>query len=821
MPTKPPRPPREAVIAVALVSFSILAAEVALTRVFSVLFRAPYVFLILSGAIGGLGLGGLLVQAVRPSEERLRHWIVGLSVAFAIALATPILFLFVSPWGRSIVARAEILVVVLLPMLTFTVAGTLLAVLFRHYSESGGFLYFIDLAAAAVAAPITVLLLDTLGGINTPLLLASGVAGTALLLAPRVAVAWKLGAGVVLLGSGALLGTNLARPWIDLPVLARPANADTDPTQAWRQVTKPLFDELANPFSTAKIVRTDWTAVSRTDVVQEGEDVFYIYTDGDVPTQMMAWDGSYDSVRRDYAGFIGVLPYRLAGGPVKNVMAIGSGGGLDVLIAKAGGAERVDAVEINPSIPDVVADPRFANTYARAYREPGVTLAVDEGRSWLQRAGRYDLIYFACAKTATTQTSGVALLDNHLYTVEAFQDYWRHLADNGMAALVTQESFLIDRLLLTALTALKAEGIPPDEARKHVLTARIPTDRFMEGPYRHILIVSRRAWTAAEMAKVSQAITLSKLEGLHLPHLRPMGANGGEIPAGATLAEIRSALERQYPIAAKGQAASLSAVTDDSPFYVDIAKGLHPTLAQLLQGAALATVLVIAAVVAFAFARRRRRSADGQEEEPIQAGPLSAWILYFGMLGAGFMLVELALMQRMILLLGFPTRSLSITLAALLVSSAWGSMVSQKGPPESAVRRLTRLLPVLIVLLAAYRFLLPPMLHMLLPLPLWMRSIGAAALVFPVGFLMGLPFPTALRRLAGGYRELIPAFWSVNGVTSILGSVATMALAKFVGYNGAMLVGAGCYLVAWGITVGSLASVRPAADSTATAVSPK
>ncbi|MGV3719641.1 MAG: hypothetical protein ACO1SX_01930, partial [Actinomycetota bacterium] len=170
MSTKPPRPPREALIAVALVSFSILAAEVALTRVFSVLFRAPYVFLILSGAIGGLGLGGLLVQAVRPSEERLRHWIVGLSVAFAIALATPVLFLFVSPWGRSIVARAEIQVVVLLPMLTFTVAGTLLAVLFRHYSESGGFLYFVDLGAAAVAAPITVLLLDSIGGINTPLL---------------------------------------------------------------------------------------------------------------------------------------------------------------------------------------------------------------------------------------------------------------------------------------------------------------------------------------------------------------------------------------------------------------------------------------------------------------------------------------------------------------------------------------------------------------------------------------------------------------------------------------------------------------------------
>jgi hypothetical protein len=83
-----------------------------------------------------------------------------------------------------------------------------------------------------------------------------------------------------------------------------------------------------------------------------------------------------------------------------------------------------------------------------------------------------------------------------------------------------------------------------------------------------------------------------------------------------------------------------------------------------------------------------------------------------------------------------------------------------------------------------------------------------------------MPFPTALRVLHGRYRELIPAFWSVNGVTSILGSVTTMALAKFIGYSGVLLVGAACYLAAWGIAVGSAVRAR-AADSTAITVSPK
>jgi protein-L-isoaspartate O-methyltransferase len=814
------RPPLEALLAVALVSFSILAAEVALTRIFSVLFRAPYVFLIISGAIGGLGLGGLLVQAVRPTERSLRAWVVGLTLVFALALAAPVLVLFVSPWGRGLVARAELPLVVLLPMITFTVAGTVLSLLFRRYAESGGFLYFVDLAAAAIAAPATVLLLDRLGGINTPLALACGVAVTALVLAVRAGARWVFAAAALLAGLAAAFGSNLAKPWIDIPMLTRPASADTDPQQAWQQKTKPLFAELADPRSTGKIVRTDWTAVSRTDVVQEGPDAFYIYTDGDVPTQMMPWDGTLDSARREYGGFIGSLPYRLARARIRRVMAIGAGGGLDVLLAKAGGATEIDAVEINPSIPSIVRDPRFARTYAKVYADPQVRLVVDEGRSFLQRRGKYDLIYFACAKTATTQTSGVALLDNHLYTIEAFRDYWKRLTDEGLVALVTQEHFLIDRLLVTAVAALQREGIAPDQARKHLVTARVQPERFAEGPYRHVLIMSRRPWENGEMAQVGEVIRAGGLEPMHLPHIQPLGAGGSEIPAGADLAAMRDTLERQYPIPGSGTFANLSPVTDDSPFYVDIAHGLHPTLAQLLTGSIIATVIVLCIVTGFGLSRRRSSPEDEADEAPVRAGPLASWCLYFAALGAGFMLVELSLMQRFILLLGFPTRSLTITLAALLVSSALGSMLTQKGAARSAAVRLTRLLPVLVVLLLAYLFLLPPLIDALLPLPLWARATGAAALLFPAGFLMGMPFPTALRTLEGGYRQLIPGFWSVNGVTSILGSVATMAIAKFTGYTGALLMGAACYLLAWGIAVGSLARTR-AADSTATAVSPK
>lgn len=802
MSTKAPRPPLEAVLAVALVSFTILGEEVALTRIFSVLFRAPYVFLIVSGAIGGLGLGGLIVQFLRISEARLRAWIVGLSLLLAAALVAPVLVLFASPGGRDLVSQAETLVVVALPMATFCVAGMLLSLILRRYSEHGGFLYFADLGAAALGAPIAVLLLNLLGGINTPLALGTMAAVVGLALALRLGkMGWTVGAGAMLLTLGGLLAFNVATQSIDLPVLQEPPEARNNPAHPWHTLTKPLYAELGDPVSGSHIVRTDWTAVSRTDVVEDpGQNTHYIYTDGDVPTQMEAWNGKLESARADYARFIGALPYHgMTTRPPTRVMAIGSGGGLDVLLALAAGAREVDAVEINPSIPRIVADPRFQGTYARVYREPGVRLAVDEGRSFLQRNGKYDVIYFACAKTATSQTGGVALLDNHLYTVEAFQDYWRHLSDDGILALVTQEPFLIDRLLVTATQALRTEGVPAGESGSHLLTARMPPALFQYGPYRHILLLRRNAWVPGDMPLVRRAIAINGLQPLFLPFGKSEGADGGTFDPAASIAEMRARIEAQYripldPEQPEGatQSANLSPVTDDSPFYVDISHGLHPTLVQLLTGALMATGVVLLVVLIAGLVPPR-----GTPRTPGQARVVLGGIVYFAMLGGGFMLVELALMSRFTMLLGFPTRSLTVSLFALLVSGALGSMASQRGTAGEARGRLLRFLPLLVAVLLLYRFALPPVLHTLLPLPLWVRALASGLLLFPAGFLMGMPFPTGLRCLEGVHARLIPAFWSVNGVTSILGSVATMALAKFIGYSGALLVGAGCYVLAW------------------------
>lgn len=790
------RPRVEAILAVALVSFSVLAAEVALTRVFSVLFRAPYVFLIVSGAIGGLGAGGLLAQLLHPREERLGNWIAWLCALFSVSVAAPVLLLFVAPPGRALISEGETLVVVLFPMLLFTAGGTALALLFRRYAAAGGTLYFYDLAAAALAAPASVLLLDLLGGINTPLLLALPPALAGLVMARRVR---SPGAAVVsalaLLGAGGLLGSNLAASWISLPVLSPPSSAISNPADGWWLRTKPLFAELADPFNAGRIVRTDWTAVSRTDVVHDpSSDVFYIYTDGDVPTQMEKTPDPPERAIGRFSSFIGILPFGLqslarqeGGRGPEHVMAIGSGGGLDVMLALGAGASRVDAVEINPSIPRIVRDPAFAGTYARFYADPRVRLVVDEGRSFLQRGGSYDVIYFACAKTATTQTSGMALLDNHLYTEEAFSDYFRRLRPGGLAALVTQEAHLIDRLYLTALSALHRMGIPPAEAPGYLMTARAGDEQMSMGPYRYILMLRKGAWNAAQAAAAEGAMRRAKIVPLFVPHRQSLSAAGEKFDAQAPLPAVRRELEAFHRPYVPGGAITLSAVTDDSPFYVDIAARLHPFVGRLFTGAAVATAAVMLAALLFGLRSLRRAPLHERAALPLL-------IAGFFFLGAGFMLVELALMQKFLLLLGFPTRTLTVSLFALLLAGAAGSRLTQGWPVETARRRLVLFLPLLALLLFFYAAALPPLLQSFLSQPLPVRAALAALLLAAPGLAMGMPFPTLLRLLPPGLQALTPAFWSVNGVASIFGSVATMAIAKFWGYSGAMMAGAGCYL---------------------------
>ncbi len=777
-------------------AFCVLSYEIALTRVFSVLFRSPYVFLILSIAVCGLGLGACLAARPAPRDEAVA---LGRPArALAILLAAPMVILLTI--GTPLVAQANGVAVAVLTLCPYVAAGLLLARVFERYADDAGRLYFYDLGGAGLAALATLPLLARVGGIALPLLLA-GLAGLAALVVSWPSIRSRAGGVALAVALLALFAGQQSRPFLRLPPVT-----SSDPLKV-----KPLFQELADPRVGGRILYTKWSAVARTDVESNaGTDTLYIWTDGDVPTQMEPFDGDLAKAA-EYRGFIGYLPYQLQPSP-ERVLCIGPGGGLDVLLAILGGARTIEPVELNPAIVDVTE--RFKGFYGDLYHRPEVKpgLITDEGRSYLSRSPRrYDLIYFALAKTATTQQGGMALVDNYLYTVEAFDAYFDHLAAGGLLALILQEPHLTDRCLVTAVASLLKGGLSPPEAAARIAWLTLPPERAV-GPYRQLLLIRNGALDQGLLGRLRQAGERTGLVPVLVPGFRWPAPYTELLRDGATAESFTAAvasqdryLTRPYRGAPVEQL-DFSVVTDDRPFYADFSRGLHPFLRSLLVWSLLLGALTAAGAVLAA-----RRQVD------LPAGPAAAAVAYFALLGLGFLLVEVALVQKLVLIVGYPTLSLSVILFSLLVGAALGGRMANRGDSGQAARRLAPVLAALVVLLAAVSVVVPLVTGALLPRPLWQRSAAVVLATLPLGFLMGQPFPTGLRRLGVRWSALVPLAWAVNGVLSVTGSVMAAAVASQMGYRAVLWTGAVVYALVgvagagWLGSVGEIAG-REAAD---------
>jgi hypothetical protein len=220
-------------------------------------------------------------------------------------------------------------------------------------------------------------------------------------------------------------------------------------------------------------------------------------------------------------------------------------------------------------------------------------------------------------------------------------------------------------------------------------------------------------------------------------------------------------------------------VFDDSPFYFSIYRpwGMPPMMARALG----LLLLPIAALLAL-FAGLGKPRGE-------RAGPYAASIVYFASLGLGFIAVELALLQNLTLLLGHPIFTLSVLLFTLLAASGLGSYAGGRFPIRAVCLSIA-------ALGAAYAFALPKAVPALLPLALAARIAIAAALLAPLGFLMGMPFPRGLRVAGQGPLPAPPFYWGLNGVMSVIGSVGTVVVAVTAGFRAAMVAGSACYVLA-------------------------
>jgi SAM-dependent methyltransferase len=725
-------------LSVFLITLSGIVLEVGLTRIYSASVWYHFAFVAVSVALLGWGLGGFTVHLLKRKIKLSANTAALFTAIYALTIPLCLWLL-----GRFPFEIDRLPLYFLAPLVPFFLAGMALSIVFDLHRAHAGALYFADLLGAAIGAVLVTFLLHWLGG--EPALLTGAVA-------PAIAAV--------------ILGSERSTPLIRIVSLAAVLVTFASAFAAIKfgvlrvipGTTKAMRRQMdASP--TARITQTGWNAYSRIDAVEgiDRTELARLFIDSDAWTGVREWDGRIESAR-DLRDSYRALPFRLV--PNADTLIIGPGGGPDVVAALASGSKKVTAVEMNPLMLQFVRHygPRAANLYDR----PDVQAILSEGRNFISRTDRkFDIILMGFVDSwASVASGGLSLSENYLYTAEAFRDYYNHLKDDGILVILRWDSD-VPRLVSNSVANLGATA-----AAERIVTL-MERRGSPEQPSQMLFMLRKRPFTPAELTEIREKWTDAN------PIIMPGGPAPpliGDVLAGkTTLAQY----EQQSP-------RLVGPVRDDSPFYFAIERpfGMPSSIADSLMRWLLGPSMGMLAVFAL-FGRPRTASA----------GPYTGSVFYFAALGFGFIAIELALLQNLILLVGHPIYTLSVLLFTLLAMGGIGSSISKRVPIWIAC--------IAVAVIGGIEALaLPKLVPALLWLPLWGRIACAVVLIAPLGLVMGMPFPSGLRQTGSGALPEPPFYWGLNGIMSVIGSIVTVFVALMAGFQAAMLMGSVCYVLA-------------------------
>ena len=770
-------PEKTLLAGLALTSFAALLLELALTRLFSVVLFYHFAFLAISIALLGLGAGGVCAYflKLRLAGTDTRSLAARLCmtnsvvvvVVLEITLRVPV-SLHVS-WSNF----ARLTAIYLAAAVPFFLTGLLFAVVFARETRRIPHLYGADLCGGALACLAVVPLLNWAGGPNVILIAGATMAAAGMIWAePRSRRSVAL-LPLLLLG---LVGLNYSGRLIDV-VYAKGMFRD------------PASVEFAR-----------WNALSRVEVDHQGQGKVVVI-DADASTYIMNADVSrwHDT---EWESDLMSAPPALANvlRPHGEFAIIGPGGGVDVLRAIANGSPSVTGIEINPIIATTIMRERYADYSQHLYQRPDVHIHVTDGRSFLRSTKQqFDVVQMTLVDTwASTAAGAFALSENNLYTVEAFREYFNHLKPAGMIA-ITRWEFRHPRealrVVAVAMEALHQLGVSNPE-RNFIVASQGSLDD--DGIPVVVLAKKTGFTTSEEDAVTSHLDKYSGLEPLYLP------SDHDQNPFSDLIAS-----NDPYTFA-RGYPYNTAPVTDNAPFFFFTLKagqilgekGLRGGIDWKVNLGVLVLLLVLAisliAVLAFLVLPLALRSRSGRQS------PLP--LLYFVAVGLGYILVEIAFIQRFVLFLGHPTYALTVVIFLLMLSSGAGSLLSRVWLPRTNSCWVP--LVLVVVTLVADVFFLPGRLAALVGMDFGYRLLVSGALLIPLGFVMGMPFPTGLRALAslpapqflaeqgGASDNAVEWAWAMNAAASVLGSVLAMVIAIQFGLTVTLACGAAAYLLA-------------------------
>ena len=752
-------------LCVALTTMATLLLELSLTRIFSVVFYYHFAFLAISIALFGLGTGGVFSYVVAGWKGSLFVHMGRLSALNGILVVGALVVILAqgndpSNWDYALVYFTT--------ALPFFVAGTVVSLAISETMERVNRVYFFDLLGAAGGCLLLIPLLDGFGGPNT-------VIAAAIVYATAGAI-WHSMAGSV---KGRAACVALALILVAFLAYNRHGQPIVDIRRAKGQTLAKEFFQKWNSFSRVGVAHID--AENRDD----------IRIDADAATGIADFDFDHltPKQRRDLLEQGPALPYDIR--PGAKTLIIGPGGGWDVARALASGSHDITGVEINPIIAITIMRERFPERSNYLYDRPDVHIYVEDGRSFVRRStDRYQVIQATLVDTwASTAAGAFALSENSLYTTDAFRDYLSHLTGDGMVVFTRwgfdppRESL---RLVSLAIEALGQLG--EKEPWRHIIVGREGSVQAWGA--KDTVLISRKPFSPEDLDRARAA--LSHMQTVYLP-----GAGIHNHFTDLLTSPDPEKYERDYVF-------DITPISDNRPFFFytvqprDLWSYMMTASRDTADFKVIKAVPLLFGLMAISLAA----TALIMLLPPILLGTrlprqpgVRGFLLYFMFIGAGYILIEVGLIQKFVLFLGHPTYALTVVIFSMLISSGLGSALSRRvlGRSEG---RLVKALGCVALLASLLAVVISSLLTALVGLPLPLKMAITAGLIAPLGFVMGMPFPTALQRLEEWHPPSVRWAWSLNAASSVLGSVGALVLSIYLGLVQTLIIGGMLYLAA-------------------------
>jgi len=770
-------------ICIFFVSFSLLAYQILLMRIFSITSWSNFAYMMISLALLGFGASGSFLHFLHKKiNQNFNLFFLIFSFSFGIAL-------FITVWAVQLVPLSPLLIPwykiqylylfisYLILFVPFFLGATCIGMSFIHMGRKIPNLYFFNMVGSGTGTlgviflmflffPADILFFLSILGLFTGLLFS------------------------IKLGKKYLRFTIFLFSFITCLFYLHPL---TLKISEYKGLSKSLnlpqariLKEYFSPFGFIDILESPairYAPGLSFNFQKETPPQLALFVDADSMSVINHFQGNLSKI--EYLDYLtSSLPYHLLKNP--EVLVIGAGGGSEILSALYHKASKIEAVEVNPQIIKIVGKD-YANFAGKIYSLPEVKVILAEGRGYTEStSNRYDLIQISLLDSFAASSAGVyALSESYLYTVEAMACFLRRLNSQGILCITrwikTPPRDGI-RVLSTLVAAMEKLNFP--QPSKHIVMIRSWSTST--------ILAKKSPFSSKEIEKIIEFTQARSFDICWYPGIRKDEVNKFHIlPQPYFYQAARRIFSPEREKFYENYLFDVTPTTDDSPYFFHFFKikslpfliknlgkqwipfvewGYIILLATLIQAVVGACIFILIPLLAF----DRRKSSSKKQ--------VSHVFFYFLSLGIAYMFLEISFIQRFILFLHYPVYTVAVVITGFLTFSGLGSAFSSRFLQKERSGINLSFLGIL-VFSVCYIIFLRNLFLFLINLNDWLKIVTSLGLIFPLAFFMGMMFPLGLSRVSNRHPQLVPWAWGINGCASVVSSILATFIAISLGFR--------------------------------------